>query len=177
MKSEKNMNSAESLHFEKITWDNLDAIINLHVTEEQRDFVASNKDSFVHAFIRMTAEGKQVFPFGIYKGKKPVGFIMITYDVGEDDGEEPSAEWFLRNSYFIWRFMIDKRYQGNGYGREAMKLALDFIRTFPAGEATYCWLSYEITNEVARKLYLSFGFEEHPEHYEEGDEMPAILKL
>ena len=177
MKSEKNMNSAESLHFEKITWDNLDAIINLHVTKEQRDFVASNKDSFVHAFIRMTAEGKQVFPFGIYKGKKPVGFIMITYDVGEDDGEEPSAEWFLRNSYFIWRFMIDKRYQGNGYGREAMQLALEFIRTFPSGEAKYCWLSYEPTNERARKLYLSFGFEEHPEHYEEGYEMPAILTL
>ena len=177
MKSEKNMNSAESLHFEKITWDNLDAIINLHVTKEQRDFVASNKDSFVHAFIRMTAEGKQVFPFGIYKGKKPVGFIMITYDVGEDDGEEPSAEWFLRNSYFIWRFMIDKRYQGNGYGREAMQLALEFIRTFPAGEAKYCWLSYEPENKVAKKLYLSFGFEEHPEHYEEGEEMPAILKL
>jgi len=85
-----------------------------------------------------------------------------------DDGTEPSAEGFLRNSYFIWRFMIDKRYQGNGYGREAMKLALDFICTFPAGEATYCWLSYEPTNEVAKKLYLSFGFEEHPEHYEEG---------
>ena len=179
MKSEgnTNINFAESLHFEKITWDNLDAIINLHVTKEQRDFVASNKDSFVHAFIRMTAEGKQVFPFGIYKGKKPVGFIMITYDVGEDDGEEPSAEWFLRNSYFIWRFMIDKRYQGNGYGREAMQLALEFIRTFPAGEAKYCWLSYEPENKVAKKLYLSFGFEEHPEHYEEGEEMPAILKL
>ena len=55
--------------------------------------------------------------------------------------------------------------------------ALDFIRTFPAGEARYCWLSYEPTNERARKLYLSFGFEEHPEHYEEGEEMPAILKL
>ena len=179
MKSEENTNiySAESLHFEKITWDNLDAIINLHVTKEQRGFVASNKDSFVHACVRMIYEGKQVFPFGIYKGKKPVGFIMITYDVGEDDGEEPSAEWFLRNSYFIWRFMIDKRYQGNGYGREAMQLALEFIRTFPAGEAKYCWLSYEPENKVAKKLYLSFGFEEHPEHYEEGEEMPAILKL
>lgn len=179
MKSEANtnVNSAEPLRLEKLTWDNYDAIINLHVSREQRDFVARNKDSLAHACVRMLDEGKPVFPFCIYKGKKPVGFIMITYDLGEDDGEEPSAEWFLRNSYYIWRFMIDKRYQGNGYGREAMKLALDFIRTFPAGEATYCWLSYELTNEVARKLYLSFGFEEHPEHYEEGDEMPAILKL
>ena len=167
----------QHIHLEKITWDNFEAIINLHVNKEQRDFVASNKDSFVHACIRMTEERKQVFPFGIYLGKKPVGFLMITYDVGEDDGTEPSAEWFLRNSYYIWRFMIDKRYQGNGYGREAMQLALDFIRTFPAGKATYCWLSYEPTNEAARNLYLSLGFEERPEHYAEGEEMPAILKL
>lgn len=167
----------DTLRLEKINWDNFEAIINLHVTKEQRDFVATNKDSLVHACVRMTDEGKQVFPFGIYLGKKPVGFLMITYDVGEDDGTEPCADWFLRNSYFIWRFMIDKRYQGKGYGRQALQLALDFIRTFPAGEAQYCWLSYEPTNEVARKLYLSFGFVEQPEHFEEGEEMPAVLKL
>ena len=165
------------VRLEKLSWDNVDAIIRLHVSKEQRGFVASNKDSLVDACVRMTAEGKQVFPFGIYKDKKPIGFIMIAYDVGEDDGQEPSAEWFLRNSYFIWRFMIDQRYQGNGYGREAIQLALDFVRTWPAGKAEYCWLSYEPTNEAARNLYLSFGFEEHPEHYEEGEEMPAILKL
>ena len=178
---EENMtNKTESLnqlHLEKITWDNCDAIMNLHVAKEQRNFVASNKDSFVDGFVRIIDEGKKVFPFGIYLGKKPVGFIMITYDVGEDNGEEPSAEWFLRNSYFIWRFMIDRRYQGRGYGRKAMELALDFIRSFPAGEAKYCWLSYEPKNEVAKKLYASFGFEEHPEQYEEGEEMPAILTL
>ena len=167
----------EPLHLEKITWDNVDAILNLHVNKEQRNFVATNKDSLVHACLAMTADGKQVFPFGIYKDKKAVGFIMIGYDIGEDDGTEPRADWFLRNSYYIWRFMIDRRYQGKGYGREAMKLALEYIRTFPAGKAEYCWLSYEPGNEVAKNLYLSFGFEEQPEHYEEGEEMPAVLKL
>ena len=127
--------------------------------------------------MEITSEGKQVFPFGVYLGKKPVGFVMIGYDIGEDDGEEPSAEWFMRNSYFIWRFMIDKRHQGKGYGREALRLALEFIRTFPAGKAEYCWLSYEPDNEVAKNLYLSFGFEERPEQYKEGEEMPAVLKL
>lgn len=169
--------AAEALHLEKITWDNVDAIMDLQVTKEQRTFVAQNKYSLVHAYLAMTQDEKQVFPFGIYKGKKPVGFIMIGYDIGEDDGTEPSAEWFLRNSYFIWRFMIDRRHQGKGYGREAMQLALDFIRTFPAGEAKYCWLSYEPENEVAKKLYASFGFVEVPEQYEEGEEMPAVLDL
>ena len=171
--------TTEQIHLEKVTWDNFKAILRLHVNKEQKDFVASNKDSLVHAAIFMSSEGKQEFPFGIYNGKKPIGFIMIAYDVGEDDGTEPSAEWFLRNSYCIGRFMIDRRYQGRGYGRKALELALEFIRTFPAGPAQYCWLDYEPENEVARKLYLSFGFVERPEQYdeEEGGEIPAVLEL
>ena len=165
----------EQLHLEKITWDNVDRIINLHVNKEQRNFVAANKTSLVHAYLAMTENKKQVFPFGIYKGRKPVGFIMIGYDIGEDDGQEPSAEWFLRNTYFIWRFMIDRKYQGQGYGRQAMQLALDFIRTFPAGPAELCWISYEPENETAKKLYASFGFEETGEMC--GDEIVAVLKL
>lgn len=31
--------------------------------------------------------------------------------------------------------MIYKQYQNRGYGREAMKKILEFIRTFPAGPA------------------------------------------
>ena len=35
----------------------------------------------------------------------------------------------------------------------------------------------DFENEAAKKLYLSFCFEEHPEYYKEGAETPAILKL
>ena len=71
--------------------------------------------------------------------------------------------------------MIDKRYQGRGYGKEALKLAIDFIRTWPCGKAEYCWISYEPENEVAKKLYASLGFEETGEMC--GDEIVAVLKL
>ncbi|MBR5098201.1 MAG: GNAT family N-acetyltransferase [Spirochaetales bacterium] len=74
-------------------------------------------------------------------------------------------------------WLNDQIFRRKGYGRKAIELALDFIRTFPAGEAKYCWLSYEPKNEVARNLYASFGFVEHPEQYEEVEEMPAILTL
>ena len=36
---------------------------------------------------------------------------------------------------------------------------------------------YEPENEAAQNLYLSFGFEEKPEDYVEGEEMPAVMKL
>lgn len=57
----------------------------------------------------------------------------------------------------------------------AVRLALDFINTLPCGSAEYCWLSYEPENEIARKLYESFGFTETGEM--DGEELIAILKL
>lgn len=71
--------------------------------------------------------------------------------------------------------MIDRQHQGKGYGTEAVRLALDFIRTYPCGSAEYCWLSYEPENDVARKLYNSFGFRETGE-MDEG-EVVAALRL
>ena len=72
--------------------------------------------------------------------------------------------------------MIDQEYQGKGYGREALRLALEYIKTKPCGDAQYCWLSYEPENEAARKLYRSFGFEEQ-KMPKDWDEVPAVLKL
>ena len=162
----------EQVHLEKITWDNYSRITKLRVTKEQDDFVARNTNSLIHAYIALSQGEITPYPFGIYLGKKPIGFVMIGYNGWEEGDPE-----FMKNTYFIWRFMIDKRYQGKGYGRQAFRLALDFVRTFPNGPSDICWLSYEPENEVAKKLYASFGFVEAPEGYKEGEEMPAILKL
>lgn len=71
--------------------------------------------------------------------------------------------------------MIDENYQQKGYGKEAVRLALEFVKTFPCGKADFCWLSYEPENEVASQLYHSFGFAETGEM--DGDEIIAVLKL
>ena len=71
--------------------------------------------------------------------------------------------------------MIDEEFQGKGYGREAVRLALEYIRTFPNGRAEYCWICYDRENATARRLYRSFGFVEIKE-YEDGN-IDAVLKL
>ncbi len=162
----------DQICLKKVTWDNVDDILKCKVSKEQKNYVASNSDSIIDAYFALTEEGKTVYPFGIYRGKKAVGFLMISYHCVWRENLD-----FAKNSYYIWRFMIDRRYQGKGYGKAAFQLALDFIRTFPCGRAECCWLSYEPENEVARKLYLSYGFEEKPELCGEDEEMPAVLKL
>ena len=133
--------------------------------------MAANDTSIIEAYTAITGNG-YAFPFGIYDGEIPVGFLMIGFDI--DDYWEDAPE-IAKGNYNLWRLMIDKKYQGKGYGKEAVKLALDYIRTKPCGEAEFCWLSYEPENKVAADLYRSFGFEETGEM--DGEELIAVLKL
>jgi diamine N-acetyltransferase len=175
----------QKIRLEKVTYDNVDDILGLRVAENQKNFVADNNWSLIQAYLTL-ADGEPVFPFGIYADDTPVGFVMINYD---DDWTGYEREGWLSSDtyqfykdkpfYYIWRFMIDEKYQGKGYGKEALRRSLEFIRTCPCGEADYCVLSYEPENVAAKHLYGTVGFEEinGPGFYEEGDEVSAVLKL
>lgn len=159
----------------KVNIKNFDALVDLEVNQSQEEYVADNVYSLAEAYANI-AEGRHAQPFGIYDGNVPVGFLMIGYNIAEEEDDVVKYP-LIKDNYLIWRLMIDKHHQGKGYGKEAMKLALEFIRTFPCGEAEYCWLSYEPDNEAARQLYRSFGFVEATEMPAGWDEIPAVLKL
>lgn len=148
-------------------WD----IIKLKVADSQSEFVASNDMSIIEAYTTITANG-YAYPFGIYDDEVPVGFLMIGFDTDDYWINAPSI---ASGNYNLWRLMIDEKYQHKGYGRKAIELALEFIKTYPCGKAEYCWLSYEPENEVARKLYASFGFKETGE--KDDEEIVAALRL
>ncbi len=159
------------LRLEKINGKNVWNILKLSVNNSQREFVASNEISIIEAYTAITANG-YAYPFGIYDGDIPVGFLMIGFD--KDDYWEDAPDVATGN-YNLWRLMIDKNYQHKGYGRQAVKLALDFIKTYPCGPAEYCWLSYEPENQIAKELYAAFGFIETGDM--DGEEIIAVLKL
>ena len=133
--------------------------------------MAGNDISIIEAYTTITGNG-YAFPFGIYEEDTPIGFLMIGFDT-DDYWEDAPA--IAKGNYNLWRLMIDKDYQKKGYGREAVRLALEYIKTFPCGEAQYCWLSYEPENVVAGRLYRSFGFVETGEL--DGEELIAVLKI
>ena len=165
----------------KVDYFNFDDLIDLKVADDQKNFVASNIYSLAEAYAAKASDG-YAMPFGIYLDDKPIGFIMFGYYPDLDYakaafGDELEIPDYIPKSYLLWRFMIDKEYQNKGYGKEALKLALDYIKTYPCGDGDYCWLSYEPENEVARKLYASFCFVEAEKMPEGWDEIPAVLKL
>ena len=121
---------------------NRDDVIRLKVTEAQSEYIATNKRS-----LEAAGENAEVArPFVIYSDGIAVGFTMFAF---EPDYEDPD------DRYWLWRFMIDEKYQGCGYGKEALKRIIAY---FKENGATNIRLSTKESNVAAIHLYQSFGF-------------------
>jgi diamine N-acetyltransferase len=73
----------------------------------------------------------------------------------------------------IYRFMIDRAWQGRGYGKAALREVLKEIGGL--GHIRHVSICYELENEAARRLYRSAGFVE--QGLDEDGEMIADLIL
>ncbi|MBO4880402.1 MAG: GNAT family N-acetyltransferase [Firmicutes bacterium] len=154
----------------EITNANIWKVCTLEPFEEQKDFVAENMQSLAEAYATRN-EGNHALPLAVYSGGDPIGFVMIGKGtVGNEDESD-----LIKENYSLWRLMIDKKYQGQGYGRQAIDAAMDLIRTFPFGEAEKVWLSYEPENTHARDIYRKYGFAENGEMC--GNEIVAVYEL
>lgn len=147
-----------------VTGENWRALAKLEVGESQRGFVAANVFSIAESqFGHDDEDGHwDFYPFGIYAQDEPVGFMMYVLNLT-----------YPRYQAFIARLMVDEKSQGRGHGRRAMELTLNLLRG--DGRIRHVGISYEPHNQVARKLYLSFGFVEPGEMV--GEETLAIITL
>ena len=159
------------MKLKRIDERNIWEVVKLDVFDDQKDFVATNNESLLEAYVALTS-GIVVMPFALYEGQNLVGFIMFGYGNGASAADPKVA----LGNYCIWRFMIDKHWQRQGLGRAALETALDFLKADPLKKgAKAVWLSYEKENEVAKKLYASFGFVENGEYCD--GELVAVRPL
>lgn len=124
---------------QKIDGSNFRQIIGLKVKPEQEKFVANNTYSLAQAYAE-----PRCTPWAIYAGGQPVGFLMTALDDEDDE-------------YWIYRLMIAEGEQGKGYGRAAMEQAIAAIRR-EHPERRLLYISFEPSNEGAKRLYTSLGF-------------------
>jgi len=129
-------NSAITLR--EVTRDTVRTICNLATTPDQTRFVAPNAVSIAQAYFAEHAWFR-----AIYADETPVGFLMLS-----DKPEKPE--------YFLWRFMIDARYQGRGYGGRAIRLLMDHVRTRPG--ATELLTSVVREPDGPQPFYEGLGF-------------------
>ena len=133
------------VHLRSITKDNLEECLALQVKDSQQNLVATNAKSLAQAYV-----DSNLFPLAIYDAaacgyEQPevpmIGFTMYEIFVGVG---------------FIMRLAIDRKYQGQGYGRATMIEVIRRLKLCPNVEIIAT--SYLKENKIAAKLYHDIGF-------------------
>ena len=137
----------------EINEETVRTICKLSVTDAQQVFVAPNAVSIAQAHF-----SPQAWFRAIYADETPVGFVMLR--------EDPD-----KLQYFLWRMMIDSRYQGNGYGRLAMLLVIERVKTRP--NATQLLTSVVQEPGGPQRFYEGLGFKLTGKHWDD----EAIMRL
>ena len=122
----------------KLTGKTVRTICNLSVSDYQKQFVAPNAISIAQAYFC-----KYAWFRAIYAGGIPVGFLMLY-----DNPKKPE--------YYLWRFMIDDRYQKMGFGYKAMKLVIKYVKTRP--NAKQMFTSVVQADGGPQAFYEKLGF-------------------
>ncbi|MCL2620582.1 MAG: GNAT family N-acetyltransferase [Defluviitaleaceae bacterium] len=166
------------IEIQKINHDNFADVIKLKVAEGQEDFVVPVNYCIAEAYVDVISGEEGPMLFAVCNGDEVVGFAEVgLYEV--EEGEFLGEKFGDKKYYDFNRFMIDARHQGKGLGKAAVLKTVEYLRTFPRGEADCISLCYASNNTVARNLYLSSGFVETGETYvEDGlDILCARLEL
>lgn len=127
-----------------------------------RPFIESNRDQLLalrlapgqDRFVNTVAEALQeaeeepdgrAIQWGLYDGDTPVGFVMISDEVG--------APGYV--AHYLWKLIIDERYQRRGYGTAALDLVADYFR---AKDVEEMWTSAGQGEGSPIPFYERYGF-------------------
>ena len=121
---------------------NRHAVEGLRVSQDQEQFVSGVADSLLEAAAE--PDGRALY-WAVYAEDKPVGFVMISDEVA---GPEYIA-------HYLWKLLIDERYQGRGYGRATLDL---IVALFRARGVTDMWTSAGQGDGSPLGFYERYGF-------------------
>jgi len=128
------------IEFKEIDRENFWKVINLKVTKVQNDFVATNATSIAQSKVQ-----PECIPYAVYYDETLIGFVM--YCLNNKD-----------NEYWIYRMMIDQKFQGKGYGKKTLEKLIQLIKEENLLKHKI-YLDVDGNNKVAISLYKKLGFE------------------
>jgi len=97
---------------------NRDELLALRVAPSQESFVSSVADSLREA---EEEPGARAIAWGVYEHETPVGFVMIADEVDDPD--------YIPQ--YLWKLLIDERYQRRGHGTATLDLIVAYFRGRP----------------------------------------------
>ncbi|CAM4311787.1 spermidine acetyltransferase [Bacillus cereus] len=130
----------KKFYLKPIDKSNWKEAIRLSVKEKQQTFIASNLYSIAEVQFL-----DNFYVKGIYLDEKMIGFTMFGID--SDD-----------NNYWIYRLMIDEKFQGKGIGKQAIYLVIDDIKRNNHTNISLIMIGYAPENLTAKFVYKKAGF-------------------
>ncbi|WP_375103240.1 GNAT family N-acetyltransferase [Paenibacillus sp. RS8] len=128
----------------------------LEVSTEQKEYMEPNAISIAQSKFEPTLK-----PYAIYFKEIVVGFLMYNSVQEELDG------------YWVYRIMVDKKFQGKGIGKAATKLMISEMVKLPNSKKIV--VGYHPENLGAHNLYSSLGFIDNGDRF--GKEMAVIKNI
>ena len=128
-----------------ITDSNREAVEALRVSAAQERFVGTVTGALLEAADE--PDGRAIY-WAVYDGETPVGFVMIS--------DEVSAPGYIPQ--YLWKLLIDERYQRRGFGSATLDLIVEYFRSRPGVEVM--WTSAGQGDGSPIAFYERYGFEQ-----------------
>lgn len=146
------------LTLEKITASNFDAALALKTKPTQAKFCPDNAYSLVQAQFHKGTYRRLICADGV-----PVGFVMLYVAKAKSEGE-----------IYLWRFLMDGKSQGRGYGAKAFDLLMRrIVKAWPS--VTIIKSCFIRGRGGPEKFWLRRGFKIDGPPV--GDEVPMSLNV
>lgn len=142
-----------------VTDANREAVEALAVRPDQRPFVDGVREALLQAEEAPEAQPRY---WAIYDEARPVGFAMIADEVSSPDSI----------AHFLWKLLIDERYQRRGFGTATLDLIVEYFRNRGVGTM---WTSAAEGEGSPVAFYERYGFERTGELYH--DEVLLRLEI
>jgi diamine N-acetyltransferase len=149
---------------EEITDENREAVLALRVAAGQEQFVSSVRASLAEAAEYPHAKPWYRAVFARCESAGPVGFVMVSWNC-EPQPPEIIGPWFL------WKLLIDERYQGRAYGAAVVGQIAELVR---AEGATELRTSFVPGDGGPAGFYQRLGFVPTGEFDDSGEVIVAL---
>ncbi|WP_313167098.1 GNAT family protein [Streptococcus parasuis] len=130
------------IRLELVNKDNFDQVLDLEVAPKDQRRVASVEYSLAQAWLYRDSE--DLFPYAVKSAQLTVGFLLLSYQ-------------HMENSYYIWRLLIDQKYQNQSFGKEVIRQVLQRARDDQ--QCHKVTVNYVIGNHKMRYILEKFGFQ------------------
>lgn len=134
-----------------VTEDDVEAVMGLRRGPGQERYLGSMISHFEDAVSDARACPRM---WSVHDGDTLVGFVMISDGI---PAETLASDDEIVGPYYLWRLLVDHRFQGRGYGAATIDAVVRYLETRPGAEvlSTSCAAG----DGSPQPFYLHYGFE------------------